>query len=120
MQVICSFSFWIQVVPFHCIKSEHISQHLQIVFVANIIERLILGIRYDPCFMIPADKIGIDQTDIATEETLGSLTSLVHRMIENIINKRTDIFLPQPCAIKQDAIDLLRSCSNLMLLVLQN
>ena len=26
------------------------------------------------------------------------------RMIENIINKRTDIFLPQPCAIKQDAM----------------
>ena len=33
---------------------------------------LILGIRYDPCFMIPADKIGIDQTDIATEETLAT------------------------------------------------
>ena len=37
-----------------------------------------------------ADKIGIDQTNIATEETLGSLTSLVHRMIENIINAPFD------------------------------
>ena len=47
MQVICSFSFWIQVVPFLCIKSEHISQHLQIVFVANIIERLMKTLSID-------------------------------------------------------------------------
>ena len=51
-------------------------------------QRLILGIRYDPCFMIPADKIGIDQTDIATEETLGSLGEALVNVGHDLLESR--------------------------------
>ena len=46
--VISAVYLWIKIVPFLCIESEHISQHLQVVPVTNIIDRFVFCVRNNP------------------------------------------------------------------------
>ena len=78
---------------------------------------LSVGFCNDPLSGITADKVRVDKADVSVKQSLCAAAVLVHRMIEFIINKRTDIFLPQPCAVKQYAIDLPYSRTELVLLV---
>ena len=43
--------------------------------------------------------------------------ALVHWVVEDIFNEQVNIFLPQPCTVKQNTVYLPRSRANLMFLV---
>ena len=62
--------------------------------VSDVIDWLILGIGNDPSFIIPADKVRVDKSNISFKQTLGSFATFIHGMIENILNQRIDVFFP--------------------------
>ena len=77
---------------------------------------LVLGIKDDVAFM----KVGIARSFVSLEEIEGFLVLLVLWMlITHWFEKSVEIFLPQPCRIKQDSLYLLVRLSVLQTLVLK-
>ena len=74
--------------------------------IPNVIDGLVLCIRDYPRIGVPANEVGIDQANITVKQPLCTLAALVHGMVKHLINQGADILLPQPCTVKQDAVNL--------------
>ena len=48
---------------------------------------------------------------------MSTAAAFVHGVVEQILYQKMDIFLPQPCSVKQDAVELFCSCADLVLLM---
>ena len=93
LRIIWSFRFRIKIETYLCIESEHISRHLQIVSVSNIVNRLVFSIRNNSLLVIITDKIRINQTYISMKQSLGTFAALSHRMVKSILYKWFNILL---------------------------
>ena len=94
----------VEVVTGRCVKAEHVGEKLEIVFVPDVFRGLIFGVGKDASFGITADEVGIDASVMPGEQVLCAFSVLILRMIKGSRDKRVNVFLPQPCAVEEDAV----------------
>ena len=77
-------TFRIEVKSFLGVKPQHISQDLQIVFIANIFGRFVFRVTNHTILAVPANKVRIYQSGLSGKQPLRTLSNPIHWMIKYI------------------------------------
>ena len=122
--ITCAGCFRIKKVSRLRIEAEHVGQYLQIIFITNIFEWLVLCICNNSWLLLLANKIRKNQSSAAMKQSLCAGPLGVLRMIEAVFilivsgNQRTDVLLPEPRPIKENPIHPPDTQSDAMFLML--